>query len=872
MSAFSKELSRSITRKPGRFLALLAIVALGAGFYAGLRMTAPDMDIALDRYLDATRTYDVRIVSTAGFEEADLEAIRELASVESVMGGKQADVLAEVDGSRYTTRIHSFPPSATTAVAEGGVYVESDDSSYLNRLILSEGRWPESPEECVISADRVLSQEIALGSRITFEQGTSRLTDTFSVKGLTVVGRAHMPYYVSSAAIDPSSLGSGVVQQVLYVGEDSFSARFPYTDACATVVGARERRYGEKDYDELVDSSIGEVESIAAERCEARLESMTDELYDRATSYSGLMDLAEYRFTHTQAQIDEPEKPEWLVMGRSKNPGMSSFTADARRVDRIASIFPFIFFLVAALVALTTMTRMVDEERQLIGTFKALGYSRGRITWKYAAYVLLASVTGSILGIAVLSKVLPGVIMNAYAIMYYVPTGPLPVDVPLALLSAGLAIGVVLFATGASAMATLREKPASLMLPRAPKSGKRIVLERIGPVWSRLTFTWKVTCRNFFRYKKRLVMTVIGIAGCTALLLTGFGLHDAINDIIDIQYGDIIHHNAVVSLKDKINDEQREGALAVLRETGAIESETEAFTETMLAGGPRAQDKRIDIVVPHDPEAFFTMKTVRDRMTHEPLGLEDGSVLLNEKMAQELGVGVGDTVSVCPQDALGNATTTVYEFEVGGLFENYIYNYLYLSEETYEQVVGKKPELNAVYANIATDPALREQLDGVVRSLDTVKTLTYNDETIDTYRTMLRSVDLIVVVLVVSAAALAFIVLYNLTNINIEERIREIATLKVLGFTRRETNAYIFREIALLSVLGALVGLALGVVLEGFVVTTAEVDQVMFGRSIHPPSYAYAFALTLAFSAVSMALMLPKLARIDMVESLKSNE
>ncbi len=872
MSAFAKELLRSISRKPGRFLALLAIVALGAGFYAGLRMTAPDMDIALDRYLDATRTYDVRIVSTAGIDEADLDAVGELASIESVMGGKQADVLAEAGGTSYTTRIHSFPASATTALALDDVTVESEDPSYLNRLILSEGRWPENPGECVISADRVLSRDIALGSRITFEEGASRLSGTFSVKGLTVVGRAHMPYYVSSAAIDPSSLGSGVVQQVLYVGEDSFSDRFPYTDACATVVGAREERYGSQSYEALVDSSIAEIESIADERCEARLESLMNELYDGATSYTGLMDLAEYRFTHTQEEIDDPEKPEWLVMGRSKNPGMSSFVADARRVDRIASIFPFIFFLVAALVALTTMTRMVDEERQLIGTFKALGYSRGRITWKYAAYVLLASVTGSILGIAVLSKVLPGVIMNAYAIMYYVPTGPLPVDVPLALLSSGLAIGVVLLATGASAMATLREKPASLMLPRAPKSGKRIVLERIGPVWSRLTFTWKVTCRNFFRYKKRLVMTVIGIAGCTALLLTGFGLHDAINDIIDIQYGEIIRHNAIVSLKDRINDEQVEKANTALDATGAIEVKTPAFTETMLASGPRAEDKRIDVVVPHDPEAFFAMKVVRDRATREPLELQDGSVLLNEKMAQELGVGVGDTVKVCPQDALGNATATEYEFEVGGLFENYIYNYLYLSEATYEQVVGKQPATNAMYANISTDSGLRERLDEVVRSLDTVKTLTYNDETIDTYRTMLRSVDLIVVVLVVSAAALAFIVLYNLTNINIEERIREIATLKVLGFTRRETNAYIFREIALLAVLGALAGLALGVVLEGFVVTTAEVDQVMFGRAIHLPSYLYSFALTLAFSAVSMVLMLPKLARIDMVESLKSNE
>ena len=872
MSAHAKEFLRTITRKPGRFLALLAIVALGAGFYAGLRMTAPDMKISLDDYFDSTNTYHLRVVSTMGLEDEDLDALRALPAIEAVMGGYQADVLANYGEKSYTTRVHSFPDSARSSTCVDDAHVTSDDSSYLNRLILTEGRWPEKVGECLISADRVLGKSVQIGDTFTFTEGTDDLANTFRTRTYTVVGKVHTPYYVSSAAIDASSLGSGVVQQLLYVSEGDFADDFPYTDAYATVVGAADAKYGTEEYDAIIDDAKSQVESIADERCQERLDHVTEELSNNVTTYGGMLDLLEYRLSHTREEIEDPEPPTWLVMGRDKNVGMASFVADADRVDHIASVFPFIFFLVAALVALTTMTRLVDEERQLIGTYKALGYTRGRISSKYVLYVLLAGGVGSIIGILSLAKLLPGVIMNAYAIMYFVPTSALPIDVPIAVLSAGLAIGVTLIATWASVTATLREKPASLMLPRAPKSGKRILLDRITPLWKRTSFTWKVTFRNLFRYKKRFVMTVIGIAGCTALLLTGLGLHDAINDIIDKQYGELVHHNAVITLEDDIEEADARAIDDLIAQMPEVESSTPAYIETMLATGPRASDKRVDLVVPHDIDAFKQMKEIRTRMGHEQLSVEPGEALLNEKLAQELGLQVGDSIQLSPQDAMGNALNDVYEVRIGGLFENYIYNYLYLDESTYEQAFGEPAPMNSRYANVNADEQGRDQIDEQLRAMPGAKTVAYNDETIDTYRTMLRSVDLIVVVLVVSAALLAFIVLYNLTNINIEERIREIATLKVLGFTRRETNAYIFREIALLSLIGALLGLFLGVWLEGFVVTTAEVDQVMFGRAIHPPSFAYAFVLTLVFSAISMLLMRPKLAKVDMVESLKSNE
>ena len=793
--------------------------------------------------------------------------------VETVTPAYQTDIIAMLGDERITMRVHSFPKSAAEAqLGEDGITVTSPDDSYLNRLILTEGRWPTGPGECLLSADRVSRVNTQIGDTLRATQGTTDLSDVLTVRTFTIVGKVRTPYYVSSAALDSSSLGSGVVQQFIYVPESTFAESYPITEAFVRVEGAEALAYPGDAYDKLIDAAKDSISSIAGERCDARLESVTETMYSQATTYEGLIDLLEYRLSHTQEEMDDPAPPEWLIMGRDKSTGTLSFTSDARRVDRIASVFPFIFFLVAALVALTTMTRMVDEERMLIGTYKALGYSRPRITSKYLIYALAASGIGSVIGIAILARLLPGVIMNAYAIMYSVPTAALPIDIPLALLSAGLCIAITLVATWFSVTATLRERPAALLLPRAPKAGKRILLERIRPLWVRLSFTWKVTCRNIFRYKKRFIMTVIGIAGCTALLLTGLGLHDAINDIIDVQYGEIINYTTTVATEPKMSDADRAKLEAVLSDKEVVSSFTRARTETMLASGPRASDKRIDVVVPADPEAYAAMKVLRTRVGHEPLALADNPVILNEKLANELGLNVGDTIVLARQDTMGNATSETYEFTISALTENYIYNYLYVAPDVYAQTMGKAPVYNVYCADVIGDREERAAFDDTVSSIRGIKTVGHNDELVDTYRTMLRSVDLIVVVLVVSAAALAFIVLYNLTNINIEERIREIATLKVLGFTRTETGAYIFREIALLALIGAAIGLALGLFLEGFVVTTAEVDQVMFGRSIHPPSFVWAYVLTLVFSGISMLLMLPKLAHVSMVESLKSNE
>ena len=588
---------------------------------------------------------------------------------------------------------------------------------------------------------------------------------------------------------------------------------------------------------------------------------------------------AEAKLADAQADVDAiaDTEGEVYVLDLTKNIGAESFKSDASRIDQIAQVFPFLFFLVAALVSLTTMTRMVEEERVLIGTFKALGYSKARITSKYLIYAIVASGVGAIIGIVALSKFLPWFIMGAYAIIYAVPCRPCPIDPAMTAAAAGLGVGITVIATWFAAASTLRERPAFLMLPRAPKAGKRILLERIRPVWRRLSFSWKVTSRNLFRYKRRFIMAIVGIAGCTALLLTGLGLQNAINDIIDKQYGELYHYNTIVRMASDSTDDEKSQVEQRVEEDASGEyawlvtanKQAQSISDD---DGADISQHRIDIIVPEHPDTFSNFITMRTREGHEELALSDEGVLVSEKLAMELSLTVGSTFSIFDEDAVGDATGDGREVTVAGIMENYVGHYVYFTPTLYEQVMGEEPVFTTLYANEVEDEGAREVLSDELLATDGVKTVTYNDETIDSYRTMLKSVDSVVVVLVIAAALLAFVVLYNLTNINITERVREIATLKVLGFTPREVDAYIYRETLLLAVIGALIGLLLGIVMEGFVVVTAEVDQVMFGRDIHAASFIIAFLLTMVFSVIVTLAMRPKLRRIDMVESLKSNE
>lgn len=924
--AFAKIVRRSIRGSLGRFLAIIGIVALGCGFFAGLQMSGPDMRASADRYYDGTHLWDIRLISTLGFSDDDVQRVQDIEGIADAMPSISTDAMMQMGDEQAAVRIALLPDGAQDGEQTDEVTVASDDDGYLNRLLLRDGRWPTAEDECVVSADTAAG-EPHIGQTIHVLYGTDALDGTLDSREFTVVGTVSSSNYPYTVSFGSTTLGSGMIEQYLYAPRDAFAADAAYTEIYATVEGADAHESGSDDYEQTVTRVADRIErntdDLAADRLDDVKRPLQQELDERRAAYETERDAAmaqleqtaqqldtaaqlnpmsgqitvarsqleqrqdqterefadaEAQLADAQAELDAMEPPELYVLDRTQSEGAASYQGDSERMDSIADVFPAMFFLVAALVALTTMTRMVENERIEIGTYKALGYGTATIACKYLAYAAAASVTGAVIGIAVLSQILPYIVMRAYAIIYAVPAPPLPLPIQsgAALLSGGLGVGVTLLCTWFAVVSSLRETPSRLMLPRPPKAGKRILLERIGPLWRRMSFSWKVTCRNIFRYKRRFLMTLIGISGCTALMLVGFGLHDSIWDIIDNQFGTIQHYNTVVSLDANATDGDLESVRRMLREHDATELTRVDVQNMQVAGTDDADPLAVQVIVPQEASALTDVITFRERVGHTSVAFDDDAVLVTEKAAATLGLHVGDELTLYRQDGMGNATGGGARARITGIVENYVGNMVYVGPEAWRQAAAQDDGMDAelayrtTYAVAPDGQRARDDLSADLREVPHLSTVGFTAISIETYSTMLSSINLIVVVLIVSAAALAFIVLYNLTNINIGERVREIATLKVLGFTRGEVNAYIFREIAILSLVGDLFGLALGTWLEGFVITTVEVDVVMFGRIIHPLSYLYAFLLTLVFSAVVVLAMRGRLDRVDMVESLKS--
>ena len=573
---------------------------------------------------------------------------------------------------------------------------------------------------------------------------------------------------------------------------------------------------------------------------------------------------AERELADAEADIAAIEPPAWYIFTRADNLGYASFDSNAAKVAAIAAVFPIFFFLVAALVSLTTMTRMVEEERSLIGTLKALGYSGRQIAARYLFYAALTGILGSAVGLAVGIKLFPSVIWTAYEMMYELPPLKTLFIPSYALISSLSMIACTMIATWSACHRTLVERPAALLQPRAPKAGRRILLEHITPIWHRMKFTHKVTARNLFRYQKRFWMTIIGVAGCTALLVTGFGLRDSIGDIVGKQFSELMQYNLTVVLADgdALNDSLRETMAA----TGAVQSYLPVAMRNAKVGAAGADSTvSASMVVSSDDAAFGDYVTLRERKGHAPVPFDADSVVITEKMREQLGVAVGDTVTLLDDDNRQARVT------VTGITENYVSANVYLGQNAWTAAWGELPGYSVLYTVTNTpDEASRDALSTALLQDDGVSALSYNDSLREQFDDLLANIDYIVVVLIICAGLLAFIVLYNLININVTERMREIATIKVLGFYDSEVAGYVFRETTILTLLGAAAGLVLGIFLHAFVVRTAEVDAVMFGRSIYPLSYALSAAITLAFGMLVNLVMMRKLRDIDMVESLKS--
>ena len=557
------------------------------------------------------------------------------------------------------------------------------------------------------------------------------------------------------------------------------------------------------------------------------------------------------------------EDGEWYILDRNTNTGYVSYSMDADRIANLAAVFPLIFFLVAALVSLTTMTRMVEEQRTTIGGLKAMGFSRGSIAIKYVGYGFLSSVIGAVLGLAVGLTLLPWIICTAWSAMYTIGDIHYSFEAATSLLAAGAAVGTVTLAALLACFSTLAATPAQLMRPKAPPVGKRIFLERITPLWRKLSFHYKITLRNLFRYQKRFWMTVAGIGGCAALIVTAFGVRGSIMGVMEEQFDVLYHYSAQVGLVDEITPLELEEVEDTLSESGLVDDSLACRVETVTA---QSESYTLDCYLQTTPsqEELSRFVELRHRTDDVPVTLPDDGAVITEKMASLLGVEVGDTITL---DGESRVTITVAD-----ITEHYVQHYIYVSDTYYETLFGEAPTANAVLVDFPVEESGAGELESQLVSLDGVSSLTLLSDTADTFSSSMESVDYAVILIIFCAAALAFVVLMNLTNINITERLRELATLKVLGFYNREVSAYIYRENAILTVFGVLAGMVLGKFLHQWLILTVEVDMVMFDRVLDLSSYLWAAVLTVVFSLAVNLTARRKLRDLDMVEALKSVE
>ena len=572
----------------------------------------------------------------------------------------------------------------------------------------------------------------------------------------------------------------------------------------------------------------------------------------------------EEKIKDAKKQIKKIEKPTLYILDRDSHQSFVEYEGCANSIDALAKIFPVFFFAVAALVCLTTMTRMVDEQRINIGTLKGLGYKTSQISKKYILYALIACLTGSILGLAIGFSVFPTVIFFAYGMMYSIENIVYVFSIPIAIGITSLALIIIILSAYMACRKELKETPAILMRPKAPKSGKRILLERVPFIWNRFSFISKVTVRNIFRYKKRFLMTVLGIAGCTALILTGFGIKDSIEMILTGQYGTLFKYDMSLVIQSDMTDKQ----IYELRKNLSDIDEINKYEFFSYENGDikvNNTTKEITIVVPENLKKMDKFIHLQDRKTQNPIELNNKGIVLTEKIARDLGVKAGDEIELI------NSDDKKVKIKVSNITENYISHYVYISPENYTKLFEKDLDFNRVIG-ILNNPSVKieDKLSKKLFDIDTIDGITFNTASKETFHNTIKNLNYVVLIMIISAGALAFVVLYNLTNVNISERIREIATIKVLGFYDKEVSAYIYRENIILTIIGTVVGLGLGTILHKFIMVTVEIQSMMFGRVIDMSSYFIAAVLTIVLSLFVNLAMFYKLRNVKMVESLKS--
>ena len=873
---------REIRGSLGRYLAIFAIIALGVGFFSGLKVTKQAMVDAANRYLKEQNMFDFRLISTIGLTDEDVKAFSEVDGVETARGSYFADAVT-TDGDReFVVR-----------------YMTTDDM--INKPALQAGRLPEKSGEVLVDARHYSSDSIGKTVRIA-GNNTEETKQKFTVEEFTIVGLAHSPLYLNYER-GTTSVGNGSISSFYYILPEDFAIE-AYTDIYLTLK-TKEYIYSD-EYDSLIESFKPAMEDMLKKRADERLENLIEE---GLKSYN----IPEAQWETVTKMLKEsgqiPDKPTTYVLTRNENIGYSCFENDSQIVDGIAVVFPVFFFLVAALVCITTMSRMIEEQRTQIGVLKALGYGEISIMSKYLIYSGSAAILGCVGGFFLGCYAFPAIIWKVYGLMYGFTDISFVFNTTLFLISLAVSLICSIGTTYISCKTDLYQVSAELIRPKAPKNGKRIFLERVTFIWKRIPFLHKVSLRNVFRYKGRFVMMLLGISGCTGLIITGFGIRDSITEIADAQYTRIMVFDELINFSKPMSEEE-------------MEEFEEKYSDKISAFMPILQTS-VDPVDTGSVRSVNLITFGSKRDWQKVIQLHDsdgkqlpfpkvGEVILSQNVAKANYLSVGDKVIFRDSDF------HVFLLKVSGICENYFNSYAFINANTYQNAVstgiyqstantdslngtvsvevaqdtlvtadtqGESDTENSenasasdeifyksAYVCISEGTDLHEAAAAFSADVDEVSSVSINADTREMFSKMMQTMNYIVIMIIVCAAALAFIVLYNLTNINITERIREIATIKVLGFFANETSSYVFRENMMLTFLGAILGIPVGIWLHDFVMSNIKIDMVSFDVHINFISYIFALLFTFAFAIFVDFVMYFKLAKINMAESLKSIE
>ena len=814
-SMMKKAAFREIKGSFGRYFAILAIIALGVGFFSGVRITTPTMVNTINSFLDENQFYDYRILSSSGWSENDAESFESEDDVRSAEAAYSLDAVYNYKtGKENVLKTHSI----------------TDD---VNQLYLVSGRMPQSPDECVIDAELRKVPELNTFLSLSDENDENTL-GSLNYGKFKIVGTVYSPLYVNFER-GTTSIGNGSVSGFVYMLPEAFNMS-RYSEIYVRF--DQDYEIYSDEYQKYMNGKDEKWEQIASEKAEK--------------SYSELM---------SSMGLPTGDLPAAYVLDRNTNIGYACFESDSEIVAQVAKVFPIFFILVAALVCMTTMSRMVEEQRTQIGVFKALGYSGASIMNRYLFYSGSAALIGCILGYTIGSILFPAVIWMTYKLMYIHLPMKFVFDYGLFAMSVLVSLICTMGVTWISCRNELSETSASLMRPKSPKAGKRVFIERIPFVWNRIKFLHKVSIRNIFRYKKRFFMMILGISGCTALLLTGFGIKDSIAGFADMQYGEIITADAAAAFSCPDGNVPEE-VISVLDEKADNYIFLRESNWDLLYGD---RVKSITLLAPEnydDVSGFMNFRTSDGKQVESPALNE---VIISNSIQERYGADIGDEI------VLRNENMDTLRVKVSGVFENHVYNYIFISAETMESQLSEPLVFNEAYINFSDNDDMHQLSADIGRNKSFTSIYLFEDIKVR-MGNMMNSLNYIVLLIIICAAVLAFIVIYNLTNINITERIREIATIKVLGFFRSETSAYVLRENLVLTAVGTLFGLGLGILLHKFIMAQIVVDLVSFTTKILPMSYVYSVALTFVFNFAVNIFMEIKLDRINMAESLKSVE